>query len=144
MRILSKIVRTVLFNNHNMPTLHEKTQTEFFFCKIVVISQVFRIFAKYSERYFSRSTVRAIRIRAGMFMEYFPNVFFNSGESTFLRIFLFPTVKYYGGKSYKYTISPREEREKREEREELVTHPPSVHTCSVSSSAYYKAVHGFT
>ena len=86
---------------HNMPTYYEITQTEFFFCKIIVISQIFRIFAKYSERYCNRSVARAIGRRVGMFMEYFPNVFFNSGESTFLRIFLFPTVKYYGGKSYK-------------------------------------------
>ena len=81
-----------------------------------MISQIFRIFAKYSERYFSRSTVRAIRIRAGMFMEYFPSVFFDSGESTFLRIFLFPTVKYYGGKSYTERNVP-EKNEKKEKKE---------------------------
>ena len=40
--------------------------------------------------------------------------------------------------------APREERGEREEREERVTHPPKARTGSVSFSAYYKAVHGFT
>ena len=71
-------------------------------------------------------------------------MFLNSEESYFLGIFLFPTVKYYGGKSYTERNVPEKKEQKREEREELVTHPPKVRTGSVSFSAYYKAVHGFT
>lgn len=58
-----------------MPTHHEKLKQNILFAKLLCISQKFRIFAKYSERYCSRSVARAIGMRAGMLWIFSERVF---------------------------------------------------------------------
>lgn len=92
MRTLSKRVRTYHFNTHNMPTHNEITQSEFFFCKIIVISQIFRIFAKYSERYCSRSVARAIRYEQACLWDIFRTCFSILRKVLSSEFFYFPPL----------------------------------------------------
>ena len=114
------------FNNHNMPTYYEITQTEFFFSKIIVISQIFRIFAKYSERYCNRSVARAIRYEWACLWNIFRTCFSILGKVLSSEFFYFPPLSITVVNLTRREMSQRRKRKKRRKRR--ISDPPSQST----------------